>query len=180
MMRGAKVGLRARREEDVPVLHSELYDDVVMRSRADSRPWRPIGQLADSPYAVRGPVDNAAEFSVIELASGRLAGEAVLWSIDTHHRNAHVGLSVLPAFRGQGLGTDVVRVLCRYGFETLGLQRLQVDTLADNVGMLGAAERAGFVREGRLRSSAWANGEFVDLVLLGLLASDHQPRRDAR
>jgi RimJ/RimL family protein N-acetyltransferase len=50
-----------------------------------------------------------------------------------------------------------------------------VDTLADNVGMLGAAESAGFVREGRLRSSAWANGEFVDLILLGLLASEYPP-----
>jgi len=37
MLRGDKVGLRARQEADVPLLHSELYDDVATRSRADPR-----------------------------------------------------------------------------------------------------------------------------------------------
>jgi RimJ/RimL family protein N-acetyltransferase len=38
--------------------------------------------------------------------------------------------------------------------------------------MLRAAESNGFVREGVLRSSAWVMGEFLDEVLLGLLAED--------
>jgi RimJ/RimL family protein N-acetyltransferase len=42
--------------------------------------------------------------------------------------------------------------------------------------MLAAAERNGFVREGVLRSSAWVMGEFVDEVILGLLAEEWEPR----
>jgi RimJ/RimL family protein N-acetyltransferase len=45
-----------------------------------------------------------------------------------------------------------------------------VDTLADNAAMIRAAEHAGFVLEGTTRESAWANGAFVDEVVLGLLA----------
>ncbi|GAB3727985.1 GNAT family N-acetyltransferase [Nocardiopsis nanhaiensis] len=52
---------------------------------------------------------------------------------------------------------------------------MQVETLADNAAMLSAAERNGFVREGMLRSSAWALGEFMDEVLLGLLADEWKP-----
>jgi RimJ/RimL family protein N-acetyltransferase len=37
--------------------------------------------------------------------------------------------------------------------------------------MIRAASRAGFVHEGRLRRAAWVNGEFVDEVILGLLAA---------
>jgi RimJ/RimL family protein N-acetyltransferase len=70
------------------------------------------------------------------------------------------------------LGTDVVVALCRYGFAVRGLHRLQVDTLADNTAMIRAALRAGFVHEGRLRRSAWVNGEFANEVILGLLATD--------
>ncbi|MFD8482071.1 GNAT family N-acetyltransferase [Kitasatospora sp. NPDC059673] len=77
--------------------------------------------------------------------------------------------------RGRGLGTDVVRVLCRYGFGVRGLHRLQVDTLADNAAMIGAAERAGFRVEGTLRGAAWVSGRFVDEVLLGLLAAHWSP-----
>jgi hypothetical protein len=90
MLRVGKVGLRAREEADVAVLHAELYEDIATRMQADSRPWRPIpaGSPA-SPYAVSEPGDDLACFSVVELASGELAGEALLWAIDLHNRTAH-------------------------------------------------------------------------------------------
>ena len=173
MLRGELVGLRARQDSDVPVLQAELYDDVAIRMRADSRPWRPVPPgSAASPYAVTGPADDVALFSVVHLASGELAGEGVLWGIDLHNRAAHVGLSLRPQFRGHGLGTDAVRVLCYYGFAVRGLHRLQADTLTGNCAMIGAAIRAGFVPEGTLRGSAWVDGTFADVAILGLLAAD--------
>jgi RimJ/RimL family protein N-acetyltransferase len=172
MLRAGKAGLRARDEADVAVLHAELYEDIATRARADSRPWLPIPPGSASPYAVTGPRDDLACFSVVELDSGELAGEALLWAIDLHNRLAHLGLSLRPAFRGRGLGTDVVVALCGYGFTIRGLHRLQVDTLASNTAMIRAASRAGFVQEGRLRRSAWVDGDFADEVILGMLATD--------
>lgn len=109
------------------------------------------------------------------MDGGTLIGNAALWGIDNHSRFAHLGLGLLPAARGKGFGTDVVAVLCHYGFVVRGLQRLQIETLSDNAAMLRAAERNGFVREGVLRSAAWVLGEFLDEVLLGLLAQEWKP-----
>ena len=168
MLRGEVAGLRAREDSDVAILHAELHDDVTTRVRADTRPWRPIpATAAQSPYRVAGREEDSATFSVVHLASGELAGEALLWGIDVHNRSAHVGISLRPGFRGRGLGTDTVRVLCGYGFAILGLHRLQAETLADNAAMIAAATRAGFVQEGSLRRSAWVNGRFADEVILG-------------
>ena len=176
MIRGERTGLRARQEADVPVLHTGLHDDVATKSRSDRRPWRPIPPgSARSPYAPADPTDEAACFSVVELASGDLAGEAVLWAIDAHNRSAHLGIALLPEFRGRGLGADVTRVLCEYGFAVLGLRRLQVETLADNAAMIAAAVKAGFTVEGTLRRSAWVYGTFTDEVVLGLLAEEWAP-----
>ncbi|GAA2740417.1 MULTISPECIES: GNAT family N-acetyltransferase [Kitasatospora] len=176
MLRGEKVGLRARHEEDVPVLIEELHGDVVTRSRGDSRPWRPIAPgAANHPFRVDDLPEDVVVFSVVESASGELAGEAMLWGIDLHNRTAHLGLSLRPAFRGRGLGSDVVRVLCAYGFAVRGLQRLQVDTLSDNTAMITAATRAGFTLEGTLRRAAWVYGGFADEVVLGLLAEEWKP-----
>ncbi|MEU0603925.1 GNAT family protein [Streptomyces sp. NPDC006393] len=176
MLKGDKVGLRARHEEDIPVLRAELYDDVVNSSRAESGPWRPITPGAKDPRLV---VDDKEQghvpFSVVELDRGTLVGTATLWGIDQHNRSAHIGLGLLPSCRGKGYGSDVVAVLCHYGFVVRGLHRLQIETLADNAAMLRAAERNGFVREGVLRSSAWVMGEFLDEVLLGLLGRDWKP-----
>lgn len=173
MLRGSKVALRARHEDDVPVLRTELYDDVENSSRAESRPWRPISPGSKDPRLVVDDTEQGhVTFSVVERDGGTLVGTATLWGIDNHHRSAHIGLGLLPAARGKGYGTDVVAVLCHYGFVVRGLQRLQIETLADNVAMLRSAERNGFVREGVLRSSAWVMGEFLDEVLLGLLVRD--------
>ena len=173
MLTGELVGLRARHVEDVPVLQSGLYEDVATRSRADSRPWRPIPlDSPASPYAVRDPADDVSAFSIVELSSRQLAGEALLWGIDSHNRSAHLGLAVLPEFRRRGFGIDTTRVLCHYGFITLGLNRLQVETVADNEPMIQAATRAGFRSEGLLRRSCWANGSFLDEMILGQLSEE--------
>jgi RimJ/RimL family protein N-acetyltransferase len=178
MLRGEVIGLRARLDSDIEVFEAELLNDAEMRSRTEIRPWRPVAPgAADSPYraaAERG-ADRSVPFSVVELATGDLAGEASLWGIDPHNRSAHVGITLRPAFRGKRLGTDVVRVLCYYAFTLRGLNRVQVDTLADNDAMIGAALRAGFTREGTLRQCDWVNGRFVDEVILGLLATEWQP-----
>ena len=171
MLRGEKVCLRARQESDVPILDAELYDDVPMRVRADGRAWRPVSPGSSaSRYAVQAPSDREAPFSVV--VGDELAGEAVLWGIDMFHRLAHIGMSLRPVFRGKGMATDIVNVLCHYGFDVLGLNRLQIDTLADNAPMIATARRAGFTQEATIREGAWVMGTFTDEVILGLLAAE--------
>jgi RimJ/RimL family protein N-acetyltransferase len=173
MIRGEKVGLRARQPSDVAVLHAEVYDDVATQVRAAGKAWRPVPPGSDAmPFRVVEPSDEAALFSVVHLADGELAGAASLWGIDPHNRGAHIGISMLPGVRGRGLGTDTVRTLCHYGFAVRGMNRLQIETLADNVGMIRAATAAGFVLEGTLRGAAWVLGEFADEVIYGQLAED--------
>ncbi|MFD3778813.1 GNAT family N-acetyltransferase [Streptomyces sp. NPDC058612] len=176
MLKGGKVGLRARHDEDIPILRAELYDDVVNTSRAEGRAWRPITPGSqDARLVVDDKEQGHVPFSVVELDGGTLVGTAVLWGIDNHNRSAHIGLGMRPSSRGKGYGTDVVAALCHYGFVVRGLRRLQIETLADNAAMLRSAEHNGFVREGVLRSSAWVMGEFLDEVLLGLLVEDWKP-----
>jgi RimJ/RimL family protein N-acetyltransferase len=180
MLRGATVRLRARHDDDIPILRAGLHDDVVNASRSDSRPWRPpVPGSKDSRLVVDDADHSVVSFSVVGLGDDALIGAASLWGIDTHNRTAHVGLGLLPAERGKGYGTDVVAVLCHYGFVVRSLHRLQIETLADNEAMLRSAERNGFVREGRLRSSAWVMGGFLDEVVLGLLLEEWTQRSAA-
>jgi RimJ/RimL family protein N-acetyltransferase len=175
MLRGELTMLRARTEDDARTLHADLYEDVATWVRSDTRPWLPVPFGSLSPYwpadAAPSPTD-AALFAVTELASGELAGEALLWGIDLHNRHAHAGISLRPAFRGRGLGTDVIRVLCRYGFTVRGLRRMQLETLADNAAMIAVAGRLGFTQEGTIRGGAWVNGQWADEVIFGMLDSE--------
>jgi RimJ/RimL family protein N-acetyltransferase len=175
MLTGEKVLLRARTADDMSILHDELGNDVATSMRADGGPWVPRSASAIEArhkVAEEGEPDpSRVDFAVQEIASGELAGEAQLWGIDTHNRYAHLGFSLRPSFRGRGLGTDLIQVLCDYGFRVRGLHRLQIETLSDNEPVLRAAAANGFAVEGRLREAGWV-GYFADEVILGLLTAD--------
>jgi RimJ/RimL family protein N-acetyltransferase len=177
MLRGELTILRARAKDDADILHAELYEDVEGWLRGSHRPWTPVTAGPKSPYAV--PDDDkpilesgAAEFSIVELISGDLAGSCALWGLDVHNRSGHIGIELRPSFRGRGLGRDAVRVVCRYGFTILGLRRMQIETLADNHAMMTVAEQNGFTREGTTRQSSWVNGTFLDEAVYGMLAEE--------
>jgi RimJ/RimL family protein N-acetyltransferase len=176
VLRGELIGLRAVQDSDIEVFEAELLNDVETRVRSTGRPWLPVAPgAADSPYREAQGRDTVVRFAAVELVTGELAGEAVVSAIDLHNRHAEIGLVLRPAFRGRHLGTDIVRVLCRYGFAIRGLHRLQISTLADNYAMIGAATRAGFVPEGTMRDAGWVNGSFADGVILSQLITEWQP-----
>jgi RimJ/RimL family protein N-acetyltransferase len=180
MLRGERVGLRAVTPDDVAVFEAEIFGDVELWMIASGGPWtpRPI-ERAQARHESESADDDPSKvrFAAQELATGELAGNAQLWGIDTHNRSAHLGFTLRPSFRGRGLGADTIRTLCDYGFRVRGLNRLQVDTLASNTPARKASEAAGFVLEGELRANSWVDGEFVNEVQLGLLASEWWQRK---
>jgi RimJ/RimL family protein N-acetyltransferase len=66
-----------------------------------------------------------------------------------------------------------VRLVARWAFDALGVQRLELTTAPDNVASQRVAERVGFTREGVLRGLvATENDGRRDNVMFSLLADD--------
>jgi RimJ/RimL family protein N-acetyltransferase len=180
MLKGRLVGLREQRRDDVEVLF-ELATDAEHVALTDTWPFRPVSlaaRLAEYDKRQSEPDRTSAFFSIQRLDDdeGAAVGSVGLWGIDTHHRSAHIGVSLLPSVRGQGLGRDAIEVVCRFGFEIRALERLSLETLEINAAMRATATACGFVEEGRLRSAAWYLGRRVDDLVYGLLA-DEWPAR---
>lgn len=97
------------------------------------------------------------------------AGDIGLYN-EAWSRQAMIGYSLLPAFRGRGVATRAVRLLSAWAFET-GIGRLVAGTATDNVASQRVLEKAGFVRESvqRSRFVRW-DGTRVDDILHVLLA----------
>lgn len=52
--------------------------------------------------------------------------------------------------------------MCRFGIETMGLERIEAYTHVDNIGSNRTLQKAGFVKEGMLRKRFEVNGELFD------------------
>jgi diamine N-acetyltransferase len=93
-----------------------------------------------------------------------------LLNINWRHRSGELQIRIGDAAsRGRGLGTEAVRLLCDFGFADLNLHRIYLHVFASNSRAIGAYEKAGFVREGLLRQAAYIDGQWVDVVLMGLI-----------
>ncbi|WP_162907833.1 GNAT family N-acetyltransferase [Allorhizocola rhizosphaerae] len=101
----------------------------------------------------------------------RLVGWAQL-VIDSAARSAEVGYWLDADFEGRGLVRRTVTAMLDHAFGQLGLQRVGLQTTADNTRSRKVAEHLGFTQEGVLRENAAFPDERRDLVVYGLLARE--------
>ena len=85
---------------------------------------------------------------------------------------ALLGIWLGKPYWDEGLGTDAVRTLCRFGFDHMNLQRIELDVFETNPRAKRAYEKVGFVVEGTRRRSEFVGGRHVDSHVMGLLAEE--------
>ncbi|WBB96661.1 MULTISPECIES: GNAT family protein [unclassified Solwaraspora] len=83
-----------------------------------------------------------------------------------------IGISLLPEYRGHGVGSAAQRLLCAYLFEHSAAPRIEAVTQPENVVEQRILERLGFRHEGTLRSAEFRGGCWRDVMIYGLLRDD--------
>jgi RimJ/RimL family protein N-acetyltransferase len=94
------------------------------------------------------------------------------FGIEAEARSGELGYVVAPAARGRGVATTALRLLTEWGFEERGLLRLELMISVENAASKVVAERAGYVKEGVLRSLYVKEGLREDHELWSCLPSD--------
>ncbi|AGZ39448.1 GNAT family N-acetyltransferase [Actinoplanes friuliensis] len=98
--------------------------------------------------------------AVFAIADG---ADAYIGSVDLRIRPGdphvgEVGYVVSPWARGRGHAPAALEAICRWGFEALGLTRIEWRAEVGNDASRRAAEKAGFTVEGTLRQALEING----------------------
>jgi RimJ/RimL family protein N-acetyltransferase len=178
-LRSARLLLRPWAESDIDAITAACQDPEIQR-------YVPV----PAPYS-----RTDAEVFVREvLPAGRAAGTDVVFGVfDAEsalpvasvglHRLKHldapcggvgeIGYWAAPVARGLGYTTEAVREVCRWGFEELGLTRIEWLAIAGNEASWRVAEKLGFVREGTLRSYAIHRGVRHDIWIASLLRTEY-------
>jgi RimJ/RimL family protein N-acetyltransferase len=161
------ITLRPPEQADLDAIYEACQDPEIQR-------WMP---LIPRPYTR----DDARAFVTGQLGlgdhnfaivdDGHVVG-SVGMRID-HRGNGEVGYWCATEARGRGLVTRALRLLCAHAFESVGLRRVWLTTDPDNRASQRVAEKAGFQREGVLRSHLkHPDGRVRDSVLYSLLPGD--------
>jgi RimJ/RimL family protein N-acetyltransferase len=108
---------------------------------------------------------------VVERDGGRILGGGTLHHLDAERAIVEVGYWLYAFARGRGVATRVARLLAEHAF-SLGVQRVAAYVNVGNVASERVLERAGYTREGVVRSLPKPDGTRVDKTLYSLLPGE--------
>ena len=110
---------------------------------------------------------------ICDLASQKPLGSVYIRDIDRVHSKAEYGIFIgEEEARGRGVGSAVARLMLRFCFEEVKLHRVFLRVLYGNQPAIKSYEKAGFQREALLREDVFLDGEYVDVILMGILERD--------
>lgn len=167
------VSLRPWAEADVPAVTEACRDPDVQR-------WTqvPTDYREDHAWAYIAGADGrrrrgeSLDLAVAEHGSATLVGAMGLPRVTLEHGRADVGYWTAPWARRRGVATRALRLLSAFALGEVGLARLDLVVAVGNIASARVAERAGYAREGVLRSYLQGKEGREDAVMFSLLRAD--------
>ena len=141
-----------------------VYPQLLQLPYADADLWR--HRLAELCAPAGGHV------LLVAVGDGEVVGGAGLHPTGPSPRRRHamgLGIQVLPAWQGRGVGGLLMQSLCDLADRWLGMLRLELEVYTDNERAQRLYRRFGFVEEGVRRAYALRDGAYVDTLAMARL-----------
>jgi [ribosomal protein S5]-alanine N-acetyltransferase len=162
----------------------ELNDATIIRELAGHPEIAATTLAIPHPYSLEAAVefinhsrralesDETYTFVITRRGEGNVIGCIGLGGGD-QHRRAEMGYWMSVANWGQGYTTEAARRMLRFGFETLGLNRIYATHFVGNPASGRVMQKIGMTREGTLRQHVIKDGQPLDIVYYGILRSEY-------
>lgn len=170
--------LRPWRDSDAGALVTACQDPEIVRwTRVPERYGETDARLYLMQRLAAAHAGVAASFAVVAADdTDLLLGSISLMRLAWEDRRAEVGYWLTPEARGHGHAVRAVRLICGFGRERLGLERIDLLVATGNRASQRVAERSGFTREAVVHSYFQGKEGRLDMVVFGLLMGGATPR----
>lgn len=171
-LRDDVVALREFVSGDVPAVTAACQDPLIARYTVVPSPYRAEharSWINGHPHQRR--TGAAIDLAVVDARQGILLGAVGLGDFAWEHDRAEAGFWVAPEARGRGVAARALRLVVGWALASpLELVRVQLSIDVANTASQTTAQRAGFDREGVLRSFVQVKGRRCDMALYARLA----------
>jgi len=164
-----RLRLRPLSVADAPDFHAYAFDPEVARFM----PWRPHSSvLFAKGYLGLITSPQYLNWAITVPPADRAIGMVFLHSYSQAHHRAEIAFNLAKSDWGRGLITEAARAVLRFGFQRLGLNRIEATCMPGNLASRKVLAKLGMTFEGTLRRAHHRYDGFHDMELLALLASD--------
>jgi RimJ/RimL family protein N-acetyltransferase len=170
-VRDGDIVVRLPREDDVDELLPAFADAEIVQAGnlPDLSRQEFLDTLPHLPYLAAS--GRLLPLVVADAEAGDILGGATLHHLDAERRIVEIGYWLFRHARGRGIATRTARLLAEHAF-ALGVARVAAFVSVGNRASERVLERAGFTREGVVRSLPKPDGTRVDKTLYSLLPGE--------
>ena len=145
--------------------------------------WEPHRTIGDSISFInwtlgRYDCDEAGEWGIEYKETGRIIGALGFVQVETVNSCASIGYVLSRDFWGMGIMTEAVGRLIRFGFEEMGLNRIEAVHVPENEGSGRVMQKAGMNFEGLLKQKLFAKGRYWDVKQYAILKDEWKSARN--
>jgi RimJ/RimL family protein N-acetyltransferase len=164
LLEGKNINLRIIEKEDLPLLAEWSNDPQYLGEYI----WLP--QQAKTDWAKRyDELTPDTNWFFIEKKDGTKIGTMFHWLIGNQ---MEISCVLIPSERGKGYSTEAVTIMLDYLFLSKNIVRIQAHTDAKNMASQKVLRKLGFKKEGAIRKSVFARGEWRDRCLYSILREE--------
>ncbi|MDP4087039.1 MAG: GNAT family protein [Bacillota bacterium] len=89
-------------------------------------------------------------------------------------RRMDIGYEISPQYRNNGYATEAIKRVVLFGFEKMGLKRVQAQVIPENIASIKVCEKSGFIKEGTLRNYCHYqfSSKLKTMVMMACIPSD--------
>lgn len=99
-------------------------------------------------------------------------GAGGLNDLSKEHKKAEIGFWLLTDFWGKGIMAEAIPLICNYGFDKLGLHRIEGFVESDNTNCKNAMAKLDFQYEGTMKDCEIKNGKFISLDIYSKIKAE--------
>lgn len=168
------VRLRAIERQDLPLFVAWLNDPEVRQHLLVNIPLSQAQEDGWFERMLTRPLEEQPLGIEVRTPEGwRLVGNCSFFDLDWRNRCCEIGIFIGDKEHwSRGYGTQVMRLMLKYGFNTLNLNRIYLRVYESNPRGIKCYEKAGFRHEGRLRQAIFQDGRYIDLLMMSVIRSE--------
>jgi ribosomal-protein-alanine N-acetyltransferase len=166
--------LRRIHPSDASALFKTLSDDEVTRfydddAYTDTSQARDQIEAWEKGFRSKGCI----RWGITNKQKGNVIGSCGFHGFHSWNQRASIGYELARNYWRQGIMTEALSAILKFGFDELELNRIEAVVMPENTGSIIMLEKLGFRNEGLLvEYEKWGSKGFVDLCMCAILRKD--------
>lgn len=148
-----------------------LRSNQEIMQKLDKEPAKNIEEIRALLDLITADIQNnrGITWAIVFKETNGYIGNLSFHKIYPDHHRAEIGYAILPQFQRQGIVSEAIDEVMKYGFDVAGFHTIEAKINPENIASRSLLEKKGFVKEAHFKESFYFRGEFSDTAVYSLI-----------